>query len=356
MNGSKPLLMTDVREIVQLLGDTTHRLSGKTLLICGGGGFLGRYFVEVLVFLNDQVFKKPCKIVVLDKLITSGKESASIQDLPNVTFVEHDVVDPFQWDEPLHYIIQAAGIASPFYYRKYPLETLEVATVGTKNMLQLAHQHHVESLLFFSSSEIYGDPDPEHVPTSESYRGNVSCTGPRACYDESKRLGETLCRIFHEHYGVAAKIVRPFNIYGPGMRENDYRVLPNFASRIIAGKPLHIYGDGKPTRTFCYVSDAMNGFFRTLLDGLPGEVYNIGHTHPETSMIDLANELSKVWQRKIEIVLLEYPDSYPPDEPLRRCPDITKARLQLDYRPTVELSVGLERFVKWAAETYTGTM
>ena len=188
MNGSKPLLMSDVREIVQLLGDTTHRLSGKTLLISGGGGFLGRYFVEVLVFLNDQVFKKPCKIVVLDKLITSGKDSASIKDLPNVTFVEHDVVHPFQWDEPLHYIIQAAGIASPYYYRKYPLETLEVATLGTKNMLQLAHRHHVESLLFFSSSESYGDTDPVHVPTSESYRGNVSCTGPRACYDESKRL------------------------------------------------------------------------------------------------------------------------------------------------------------------------
>ena len=346
--------MTNLREMAKLLGDATHRLSGKTLLVCGGCGFLGRYFVELLAYLNDRVLDKPCKVLALDNLITARKENTLINDLPNVTFIKHDIVQPFHCEEPLDYIVQAAGIASPYYYRKYPLETLEVATVGTKNMLELARRHRVKGFLFFSSSEVYGDPDPKHVPTNESYRGNVSCLGPRACYDESKRLGETLCKIFQEQYGVATKIVRPFNVYGPGMEESDYRVLPNFASRIVSGRPLHIYGTGSQTRTFCYVSDAINGFLRTLFDGTHGEVYNIGNPRPEISVVDLAKVMETVLGRKLEVVFIEYPDSYPPDEPMRRCPDITKARLQLGYAPTVDLEEGLRRFMDWAFRTYTG--
>jgi len=153
---------------------------------------------------------------------------------------------------------------------------------------------------------------------------------------------------------VNIKIVRPFNIYGPGMQENDYRVLPNFASRVVGDKPLHIYGDGSQTRTFCYVTDAINGFLRTILIGTPGEVYNIGNPKPEISVADLAKTIEQVLNRKLDIVFLEYPDAYPPDEPLRRCPDITKARLQLSYDARVELEEGLRRFMGWALENYTG--
>jgi UDP-glucuronate decarboxylase len=345
---------TDISELATLLGKASHKLSGKTLLLSGGCGFLGRYFVDLVVHLNERLLEKPCKLVVLDNLITAGGEDVSFPNLPNVTFVEHDIVHPFSCEEPLDYIIQAAGIASPYYYRKYPLETLEVATLGTKNMLQLARDHRVFGFLFLSSSEIYGDPDPKHVPTSESYRGNVSCTGPRACYDESKRLGETLCKIFHEQYGVPTKIVRPFNAYGPAMREKDYRVLPNFASRIVGRRPLQIYGSGKQTRTFCYVTDAINGFLLTLFDGTPGEVYNIGNPQPEISMLDLATAIETVVGRKIDYILVQHPDSYPPDEPMRRCPDITKAVLQLGYRPTVNLHDGLRRFLDWAFKAYAG--
>lgn len=351
---SRAPLATDLREIAEPLGSDARRFAGKTLLVCGGCGFLGRYFVELIVYLNEKVLEKPCRLLVLDSLITAEKENASIEDLPNVTFIKHDIIQPFHWEEPLDYIVQTAGIASPYYYRKYPLETLEVATLGTKNMLQLACHHQVKGFLFLSSSEIYGDPDPKHVPTRESYRGNISCTGPRACYDESKRLGETLCKIFHEHYGVPVKIVRPFNIYGPGMRETDYRVLPNFASRLIGGGPLYIYGTGAQTRTFCYVSDAMNGFLRTLLNGIPGEAYNIGTPQPEISIVDLVKEMEAVLGRGIEVVSIEYPDSYPPDEPMRRCPDINKARFQLSYEPTIDLREGLRRFIDWAFGTYTG--
>jgi UDP-glucuronate decarboxylase len=221
-------------------------------------------------------------------------------------------------------------------------------------VLSLGLECKLKGFLFFSSSEIYGDPDPKHVPTPESYRGNVSCLGPRACYDESKRLGETLCLIFHELYGVPTRMVRPFNVYGPGMQETDYRVLPNFGSRIIGKRPLLIYGTGQQTRTFCYVTDAITGFMKALLNGSPGQAYNIGNPVPEISMLELAKALERVVGRGLEVQLIEYPDSYPADEPQRRCPDISKAALQLSYKPVVGLDEGLKRFIDWASTHYTG--
>jgi UDP-glucuronate decarboxylase len=182
----------------------------------------------------------------------------------------------------------------------------------------------------------------------------VASQGPRACYDESKRVGETLTYIFHTKYGTATNIVRPFNVYGPGMQETDYRVLPNFAHRIKAGQPLNIYGSGTQTRTFCYISDALIGFLRVLLKGVPGESYNIGNPEPEVSMVDLAQALERAHGRPVSYNLIEYPDSYPADEPMRRSPDIRKARLQLDFDPKVPLDVGLKRFLDWALQTYSG--
>jgi UDP-glucuronate decarboxylase len=253
------------------------------------------------------------------------------------------------------YIVHAAGIASPYYYRKYPLETLEVATLGTKHLLEMARAHPVNGVLFFSSSEIYGNPDAQHVPTPESYNGNVSCLGPRACYDESKRLGETLCLIFHEQFGVPTTMVRPFNVYGPGMSEADYRVMPNFASRIIGRRPLQLYGTGKQTRTFCYITDAMVGFFKALLNGARGQAYNIGNSAPELSMLELAQAFQRVMRRQLAIKRIEYPDVYPSDEPQRRCPDLTKASRHLGYHPIVGLPQGVSRLMKWAVRAYTGS-
>lgn len=348
-------LKSDIAEIARNLGDTAAAFSGKTVLLSGGRGFLGRYFIEVFSYLNEQVLKKPCRLLVLDNLITAGKEGAALRKMPHYRFVNHNVVKPFKCSEKLDFIIQAAGIASPYYYRAFPLETLEVATLGTKNMLNLAQEKGAK-LLFFSSSEIYGDPDPKHVPTAESYRGNVSCHGPRACYDESKRLGETLCCVFHTKFGTAATMVRPFNVFGPGMQEADYRVLPNFANRIKGNHPLSLYGSGRQTRTFCYITDAMAGFLKALVKGVSGEAYNIGNPKPELSMRELVKRVEKVLRKKIRHNIVEYPDSYPADEPNRRCPDITKARLQLGYEPRVDLDEGLRRFFTWADTVYTGSL
>lgn len=347
------LLSSDIREIADALGDKAKAFAGKTVMLTGGRGFLGRYFTEVFVHLNERVLKKPCRLVVVDNLITAGPEGAEVNERPNVTFIKHDVIQPLEWNDDLDFVVHAAGIASPYYYRAYPLETLEVATTGTRNMLTLAERHGAR-FAFFSSSEIYGDPDAKHVPTPESYRGNVATQGPRACYDESKRVGETLCYVFHETKGLAANTIRPFNVYGPGMQETDYRVMPNFASLIKAGRPLHVYGSGSQTRTFCYVTDAMNGFLRVIADGVPGEAYNIGNPKPEISMLDLVKTMEKVLGRKLDYRLMEYPDSYPADEPQRRCPDITKVRRQIGFTPKVTLEEGLRRFLGWTDRAYTG--
>ncbi len=346
-------LQSDIDEIVERISGAATAFAGKTVLITGARGFLGRYFIDVFQQLNQTVLDRPVKVIALDNLITAGAHGAEIPEIENIRFINHDVIQPFEIDEPVDFVIHAAGIASPYYYRAYPLETLEVAITGTKRMLELAEEHNAR-FAFFSSSEIYGDPDSKHVPMSESYRGNVSCQGPRACYDESKRVGETLCYIFHTVHGTHTNTIRPFNVFGPGMQETDYRVLPNFANRIKGGHPLNVYGTGNQTRTFCYITDAMVGFLLVILKGVPGEAYNIGNPTPEISMVELVQRIQTTLGRDLDYNVIEYPDSYPADEPNRRAPDIRKARLQLSFEPTVELEEGLKRYLGWTDKTYTG--
>jgi UDP-glucuronate decarboxylase len=349
------LLQSDIEEIVANLPISyLTQFGGKHILLTGGRGFLGRYFTAVYKLLNDTLLSKtPVKLTIMDNLISAGPEGAKVLEIANFNFIEHNCINPLPNIGKVDFILHAAGIASPAHYRKYPLETLEVATIGLKNSLELAKLNPGCRIAFFSSSEIYGDPDKAHIPTRESYRGNVACLGPRACYDMSKRLGETLIQIYHQHYGVHGTIIRPFNVYGPGMQKTDYRVLPNFGARIMEGLPLQIYGHGDQTRTFCYVTDAIVGFLRVLADGVPGEPYNIGNPTPEISMKDLAIEVAKVLDKKeIEFDIVDYPDTYPADEPNRRCPDISKAVQQLGYDPRVSLEDGLKRFFTWADKAF----
>jgi len=343
---------SDIVEIAAGLGGAEAAFAGKTVVIAGAGGFLGRYFLAVFAHLNQNILEKPCRVLALDNFVTRPNAVQELPSGPGIEFRNHDVTEALAVEGAVDFVVHAAGIASPFYYRAYPLETLTVATVGTRHLLDLATEKRAR-FVFFSSSEIYGDPDANHVPTPESYRGNVACLGPRACYDESKRLGETLCYVYHERFGTSTNQLRPFNIYGPGMQQADYRVLPNFAGQIKAGLPLKVYGDGRQTRTFCYVTDALVGFLLTMLKGVPGEAYNIGNPVPEVSMLDLVQAVEKALGRAVPLQLIEYPDSYPADEPLRRCPDIRKARLQLGYNPVVGLEEGLRRFLAWTEENYT---
>jgi UDP-glucuronate decarboxylase len=344
---------SDIAEIVQRLGDRAQDFAGKHVLLTGAVGFLGRYFTAVFQELNRAALKNPVSVTALDSLITGTRPDGAPAD-KHIRFIEADVTKPVAVDGKVDYVIHAAGIASPFHYRRYPLETLGVAIDGTRHLLELARAKRAR-FAFFSSSEIYGDPDPAHVPTMESYRGYVSSMGPRACYDEGKRVGETLCHIYHDSFDVETTCIRPFNVFGPGMRETDYRVLPNFASAIKAGRPLRVYGTGKQTRTYCYVTDAMTGFLLAVLKGLPGQPYNIGCAAPEISVHQLVEAIERALGRKLERQVIEHPDSYPADEPQRRCPDLRKAAEHLDYRAERTLDEGLKRFFDWTQRNFTGT-
>ncbi len=346
----------DIETIIKSLGHSIKDLEGKTVFISGGSGFLGSHFLAVLARLNKTVFKKPCKIITFDNYVTGTRQNplGDIID-PNFTFLKGDICAPLTVEGPVDYIIHMAGIASPVYYIKYPLETIHTATIGTENLLKLAREKKSKKFLFFSSSEIYGDPAPEFVPTPETYRGHVSSTGPRACYDESKRLGETLCMVYYSLYRVPIVIVRPFNVYGPGMKQEDRRVIPQFLSCAFAGKPLPIHGSGLQTRSYCYITDALTGFFKTLLSKQSGEVYNIGSHEGETNLVDLAGVLQKLLTRPLRVAKIPYPPEYPADEPSRRCPDLTKAGRELAFVPKVDLTTGLRRMIDWYESTYSAS-
>ncbi len=348
------VVRNDIRNIVQAIKKDANVLNGKTLLITGGSGFLGKYFLFTIWYLNKNFFSKPCRVISLDNYITGTKENPLPGD-KNFTFIKHDVRNPFDTKDHVDYVIHAAGIASPGYYMKYPLETLEVATLGTRSMLELARTKNVKSFLFFSSSEIYGDPDPNFVPTPETYPGNVSCTGPRACYDESKRLGETLCMAYRRLFNLPVKIVRPFNVYGPGMRVDDNRVIPRFLTSALRRDTLPVHGGGNQTRTFCYVTDAITAFFKVLLSKKNGEIYNVGNDANEINMMALANMVSDLFKGKVEVKFVDYPDTYPQGDPRRRWPDITKIRKELNYKPKVNTRTGLKKTLRWYRETIRTT-
>jgi UDP-glucuronate decarboxylase len=350
------IIQEDIETIVAGVGPEAERLAGKTILISGGAGFLGSYFLRFFQSLNQHLLSEPCQVISVDNYITSvSDQSNDLQD-KNIMNVWADVANPLPIRQDLNYIIHAAGLASPVYYMKYPLETIESAVTGAKNLLELARRNQLASFLFFSSSEIYGDPHPDAVPTPESYHGHVSSIGPRACYDESKRLAETLCTIYHQHYNVPATFVRPFNVFGPGMKHNDRRVVPMFSYQALNGQELSVHGDGHQTRTFCYITDAMIGFLKTLLICRPGEAYNIGNSDNELSMKDLAALMTELIPESGGYKTIPYPSTYPAGEPQRRCPDLTKAAQHLSYQSRVDLKAGLARFIAWARtqESYVG--
>jgi UDP-glucuronate decarboxylase len=345
------IVVEDIQKILEGIRIEAAALEGKTILIAGGAGFLGSYMVALFQRLNRDIFSHPCKVLVLDNYITGSRNHilTRITD-PNIQFVDHNVSLPYDVEGDLHYILHAAGIASPVYYRTFPVEAIESAIWGAKNLLELARRKTIHSFLFFSSSEIYGDPAAEFVPTPETYLGSVSCTGPRACYDESKRLGETLCMTYFHRFGVSVRTVRPFNVYGPGMKVNDYRVIPTFLLRALNGESLPVHSKGQQTRTFCYVTDAITGFLKVLLSPQPGEVYNVGNDRPEISMAQLAAEIAGLFPHRVPIEFIEYPDSYPKGEPQRRVPDLSKIKKELGYTPGVDLRTGLQRTLDWFVE------
>jgi nucleoside-diphosphate-sugar epimerase len=304
----------------------------STVLVAGGAGFIGSHLCEQLLARGD-------KVIAVDNLLTGRRSNiAHLEGRADFRFVEHDVCDAFDPGEPVHAVMDLASPASPIDFKTLALEILAVGSTGTRNLLEIARRHDARFFLA-STSEVYGEPLVH--PQPETYWGNVNPIGPRSCYDEAKRFSEALTMAYHRTHGVDVRIVRIFNTYGPRMRPDDGRVVTNFVVQALTGNALTIYGDGKQTRSFCFVDDEVRGFL-ALLDGpLTGPV-NIGNPN-EFTMLELAELVLSITGSTSTLVF----EPLPQDDPTQRKPDITIARDQLGWTPRVELREGLERTIAW---------
>jgi UDP-glucuronate decarboxylase len=353
MARSGPLISEDIGLILQDLGDRVQVLRGSTLLITGASGFLCSYFVDTVAALNEMGLDPPCHVIAVDNLRTGVPERlAHLDGRKDITFLQHDVTLPLDLGERVDWIIHGASVASPTFYRRFPLETIDVNVTGTRRMLELARRDSIKSLLYLSTSEIYGDPDPASIPTPEDYRGFVSCTGPRACYDESKRLAETLCLNYYRLFETPVKIVRPFNVYGPGQPLGDGRIIPDLMKAALRRDPIELFSDGRASRAFCYISDAIRAMWNVLLSKSDGEIFNVGNDQQEISISDLAETMREIvgspW---LQIERHISPDAqYVTDNPQRRCPDLKKLRASFRWEPRISLAEGLARTLRSYAE------
>lgn len=336
-------LESDLKYIIKNLGEKDiSKFKNKTVLLTGSGGFLGRWFVQVFDYLNQEYLNNTLTLICLESHIVNDN---------NITHksIKLDITKSLSEDleknkiKNIDYILNCAGIASPEKYQKFPIETLDVSYLGTKNILDLSFKYKVESIMLFSSSEVYGTPRKDAIPTKETYIGSIPTTSNRSCYDIGKQVLETLGYVYFNKFKTPIKTVRPFNIYGPFMDVNDKRVLPNFVKSFIKNEPIKIYGDGKQTRTFCYIADSIVMFLKILLNGENGECYNIGNPNPEISMIKLAKLFYKSLGSKNYAELIPYPNAYPSDEPLRRCPDISKTIKITKFKPQIKLEDGIKK-------------
>jgi dTDP-glucose 4,6-dehydratase len=299
----------------------------KKVLITGAAGFLGSH-------LCDYFIDKGCEVIAMDNLITGQmKNIEHLMKLPQFEFYHHDVSKYIHIPGHLDYILHFASPASPIDYLKIPIQTLKVGSLGTHNLLGLAKAKNAR-ILVASTSEVYGDPLVH--PQTEAYWGNVNPIGPRGVYDEAKRFQEAITMAYHRFHQVETRIVRIFNTYGPRMRLNDGRVLPAFIGQSLRGEPMTIFGDGSQTRSFCYVSDLVEGIYRLLMSDYAYPV-NIGNPD-EITIKQFAEEIKNLFDGKSEIVYKELPQ----DDPMQRQPNIDKAKEILNWTPKVSRAEGLK--------------
>lgn len=296
-------------------------------VVTGGAGFLGSH-------LSDRLLAEGYSVVAVDNLVTGSTDNiAHLQGNLNFEFVQQDIIQPYTVDGDVDYVFNFASPASPVDFMVMPLEILLVGSAGTHNTLELARQKGAKFLMA-STSEVYGDPLVH--PQPEEYFGNVNPHGTRAVYDEAKRYSEAVTFAYRRKFGMDAKLVRIFNSYGPRMRLDDGRVVPAFISQALRGEPLTIFGDGKQTRSFCYVSDLIDGIYKLSQSEQSGPI-NVGNP-VERTMLQFAEEILKATGSKSEITYVPLPTA---DDPKQRRPDITKARTLLGWEPRVPLEVGI---------------
>lgn len=302
------------------------------ILITGGAGFIGSH-------LCDFLLEKGHFVVCVDNLLTGDIKNIK-HNLQNkrFEFIKQDVIKPFKFAGRLDWILHFASPASPIDYLNYPLETLDVGSIGTKNMLELAKKKKAKFMLA-STSEVYGDPKVS--PQNEGYYGNVNPVGPRSVYDEAKRFAEALASAYQREKLVDARIARIFNTYGPRMRIDDGRAVPNFIKQALTGQALTVYGDGAQTRSFCYISDMVEGIYKLMYSKI-NEPVNLGNPK-ELKIVDFANLIIKLTDSRSKISH----KSLPADDPKQRRPDITRAKKELGWEPKTGLEEGLKATISY---------
>ncbi|MDD5254049.1 MAG: SDR family oxidoreductase [Candidatus Nanoarchaeia archaeon] len=306
----------------------------KTVLVTGGAGFIGSHLCKFLLEKNE-------KVICVDNLFTGRKENIQeLMNIPNFRFIEHDIIDPLYLDDiKIDQIYNLACPASPVHYQFNPIRTVKANTLGVINILGLAKRHRAR-ILQASTSEVYGDPI-EH-PQKESYRGSVNCIGKRSCYDEGKRVAETLFFDYHREHNVDIRIARIFNTFGPNMTKNDGRVISNFIVQALNNEDITVYGTGKQTRSFCYVDDTMRGLYNLMnTENFTGPV-NIGNPR-ESCVLEIAELIVKLSNSNSKIKF----DPLPPDDPKQRNPDISLAREKLNWEPKIKLEDGLKDTIEY---------
>ena len=300
-------------------------------LVTGGAGFLGSH-------LCDLLLEKGHEVICVDNLITGDASNITHINSDRFSYIKHDVTKPLYIEEDIDFLFHLASPASPVDYLELPIQTLKVGALGTHNMLGLAKEKGARFLLS-STSEVYGDPLVN--PQTEEYWGNVNPIGPRGVYDEAKRYAEAITMAYHRYHGVDTRIVRIFNTYGPRMRLNDGRVVPNFIGQALRGEDLTVYGDGSQTRSFCYVSDEVEGIYRLMMSDYTNPV-NIGNPEEHT-ILEFAKLIIKMTGTDSKITFKDLPV----DDPKQRRPDITKAQRLLGWEPKVGLESGLRETIKY---------
>jgi UDP-glucuronate decarboxylase len=326
-----------------------HTLAGQTVLISGANGFLPAYMVETLLYLNEQHPDYDLKVIgVVRNEAKALKRFAHYQDRRDLQLIVQDICEPLEIAEKIDYMIHAASQASPKYYRIDPVGTLSANVLGTHNLLKLSHEKKVKGFLFFSSGEVYGQLEQSQFPVKEETYGWLDPTDIRSCYAESKRMGETMCVSWAHQYGVPAKIVRISHTYGPGMALDDGRVFADFTADILQGRNISMKSDGSARRPFCYLADAVQGFFTVLLRGEAGQAYNIGNDQCEVSILELANLLVGLFPEKglrVISVPRDPASGYLESKNPGGSPDISKAG-KLGWVPTTSLEEGFRRTIR----------
>jgi nucleoside-diphosphate-sugar epimerase len=333
------ILEKDNLHLFEHLEKDLKALKGSTVLVAGSKGFLGKTITGFINFLNENKF-----------------EDKDMINLIAIDYEEHDIcksLEDFIEDQTVDYIINCAGIASPQKYLKVPVKTMDVSYLGTKNIFEFARKRNTKSILMFSSSEVYGTPDPSNIPTKESYVGSVTTFGNRSCYDIGKNILETLSYVYHDYYNLPVNVLRPFNLYGPLMNFNDGRIIPNICKAMIEKRDFSVYGNGKQTRTYCYVADAVVYMFKVLLSNKFGEVYNVGSEDEELSALEIAKRSYDIINPETSSYKIQpHPEGYPDNEPTRRKPDISKVKLISGYSPKYKFKNGLESCYSYFCDVY----